>query len=243
MATVPAPAQAPDPGEAVSRRTLVILGAGEHARVVIDAARASGDGWEVVGHTVGSTAAVAGGSASSPDVLPGVPLLGTDADLLTRLLAQAPGDRPWLVLGFGGGPTERRRAVEAFADAARWAPIVHPTAWVSPSARIGEGAVVLAGAVVNAGALVGPHVIVNSAAVVEHDVRVGAFTHLAPGAVIGGGTTIGEGAMVGLGATVRDHIVVGPEAVVAMGAVVVADVPAAAVVLGVPARRRAEGRR
>ena len=96
------------------------------------------------------------------------------------------------MVGFGAPPEARRRVVEAMGPDARWAVVIHPAAWVSPSARLEPGAVVLAGSVVNAGAVVGSHAIVNSGVTVEHDVRVGAFSHLAPGAVVGGGTAIGD---------------------------------------------------
>ena len=144
-----------------------------------------------------------------------------------RARRPGPDERPWLVLGFGGGETRRPRGARRGDGArpeARWATVVHATAWVSPSATLEPGPSSWQ-AGVNAGARVGRHAIVNSGAVVEHDVLVGAFAHVGPGAVIGGGARIGEDAFVGLGARVRDHIGVGDGAVVGMGAVVVDDVP------------------
>ena len=216
MATAPAPAQARDPRAGVTARPLVILGVGEHARVVAEAAGADPSVWRVV-ELVDKT---------------------DDAALRARLDAAGPGDGPWLVVGFGAPPEARRRVVAAMGPDARWAVVIHPAAWVSPSARVEPGAVVLAGSVVNAGAVVGSHAIVNSGVIVEHDVRVGAFSHLAPGVVVGGGTAIGDDTTIGLGAAVRDHIGIGSRATVAMGAVVVADVADDATVLGVPARPR-----
>ena len=209
---------------------LVVVGGGEHARVVVDAAAASG--WQVAGYT----------DADAPDGVGGMPdiqRLGTDADLAATLAATGPGDRPAVVLGFGAVGAARRRAVEAVGGGATWAVVVHPSAWVSPSAILGPGAVVLAGAVVNTGARVGAHAIVNSGAIVEHDVAVVDHAHVAPGAVIGGGARIGEGAFVGLGAAVRDHVTVGDGAIVAMGAVVTSNVPAGALAKGIPARSTA----
>lgn len=214
-------------------RRLVIVGGGEHARVVTEAARAAG--WEPVGYTD------AGDAAGGP---PGVPRLGTDAMVAATRAGQQASDRALLVLGFGGPPEARRRAVASFGADAGWAVIVHPAAWVSPTAELGDGAVVLAGAIVNAGAMLGPHAIVNSGAVVEHDVRIGAHAHVAPRAALGGGTTVGDDAFVGLGASVRDHVAIGARAVVGMGAVVLRDVAEDAVVIGVPAHATArEGAR
>jgi sugar O-acyltransferase (sialic acid O-acetyltransferase NeuD family) len=233
MAAAETAPQSARPGGRVTLSRLIIVGAGEHARVVAEAAAAAG--LLVAGHTVRE------GSRLVPPTGPcavALEPLGTDGEIAASLAATEPTDRPWLVLGFGGPPDARRRATAAFGVGARWATITHPAAWVSPSATLGQGTVVLAGAVINAGAAIGDHAIVNSRAVIEHDVRLGDHVHVAPGATIGGGTRIGDDAIVGLGATVRDHLRVGSRAVVGMGAVVVADVPEGTVVTGNPARPR-----
>ena len=94
----------------------------------------------------------------------------------------------------------------------------------------------LPGAIVNAGARVGSNVIVNTGAIVEHDVELGEHAQLAPGVILGGGARVGALAYVGLGAVVRDHVAIGDGATVGMGAVVVKDIPDGARALGVPAR-------
>lgn len=233
MATTQTAAQAPDHGAGLIAAPLIVLGGGEHARVVIEAARTQVDRWALQGYVAPDA-----GAAPTTDL----PWLGDDATLATRLEDLAPDDRPWLVLGFGGGETPgglatRAAATERFGGAARWATVIHATAWISPSATLEPGAVILAHAVVNTGAQVGRHAIVNSAAVVEHDVVVGHGCHVAPGAVVGGGTHIGEHAFIGLGARVRDHIEIGAGAVVGMGAVVVESIEPGATVVGIPARR------
>jgi acetyltransferase-like isoleucine patch superfamily enzyme len=118
------------------------------------------------------------------------------------------GDRPWLVLGIGS-IAARRAVIGRLGQVAAWATVVHASAWVSPTAVL-----------------------------VEHDVRLGSFAHVAPGAVVGGATRVGDGAFVGLGAMVRDHVRIGDGAVVGMGAVVTQDVAAGASVVGSPARPR-----
>ena len=90
---------------------------------------------------------------------------------------------------------------------------------VGPSARLGRG------------------VVVNTAAVVEHDVVVGDGSHVAPAAVLLGAVVVGAGTLVGSGARVLPGIRVGDRVVIGAGAVVVADVPDDTVVTGVPARR------
>jgi sugar O-acyltransferase (sialic acid O-acetyltransferase NeuD family) len=228
MATLDPATQGPDRRVDVSRRALVVVGGGEHAAVVVDAARSDPDAWELRGFA---------DPAPDPGAVArlGLEHLGDDAYLASRVADDAL-DAPWLVVGFGAPVAARRDAVERFHEAARWATVVHRAAWVSSAAILGEGTVVLAGAIVNAGARIGRHVIVNTRAVVEHDVRIGDYAHVAPGAVIGGGAAIGDEAFIGLGGLVRDHVMIGAGATVGMGAVVVDDVPAGATVAGSPAR-------
>ncbi len=202
-------------------RQLALLGSGEHAAVVVDAARSAG---RTVAGFVGPADATAAGRMSCAH-------LGGD-DVLEGLDAE-------LVLGVGAlRVTTRRRALAERADAAgvRWACVVHASATIARTAIVSAGAVVLAGAIVQPGAFVGRHVIVNTGAVVEHDVRLGDFAIIAPRAVIGGASVVEADAFIGLGACVRDHVCVGRGATVGMGAAVVSDVPDGLVVVGVPAR-------
>ena len=208
---------------------LIVIGGGEHARVVIDAARSRPDQWDVLGFidpepcmdTVRQT---------------GVPRLGDEEEGM-RMGREPAG--PALVLGVGGtGVATRRQSIidrYAIADA-RWAAVIHEAAHVARGVAVGPGAVIMVGAIVNSGAVIGPHVVVNTAAVVEHDVHIGAFCQLAPRVAVGGGTWIGAGTYVGLGSTVRDHIRVGRDVVIGMGAVVVGDVHDGRTVMGLPAR-------
>jgi UDP-perosamine 4-acetyltransferase len=200
---------------------LVLIGAGGHAKVVIEALRAAGM----------PIAGMVAPDAAGAEAL-GLALLGDD-DALPRLRA---GGITRAVLALGNN---RRRG--ALAAALRQMGftlpvVVHPTAWVSPSAVLGEGTVVLQMAAISAQAVAGPAVIVNSGAIVEHDNRLGAAAHIAPGCTLAGSVTVGPRALVGAGSAVRPGITIGADAVVGAGAAVVADVPDGAVVGGNPAR-------
>ena len=217
----------------MSAQSLVVIGGGEHARVVVEAARSRPDLWDVSGFVDPKPCAETATRL-------GLPRLGDDDWVVTA--------RSWplLVLGVGEVGVSRRRehiVTRYAARAARWATIVHAAAWISPTAVLEPGAVVLAGASVNSGARLGAHVVVNTGAVVEHDVVMEAFAQLGPGAVVGGGTVVERGAYLGLGCRVRDHLRIGRETLVGMGAVVVADVEGGAVVAGVPAARLETGAR
>lgn len=204
---------------------IVIIGGGEHARVVIDAARTSADRPELVGFVDPEPC------RETTERL-GLPRLGDDRSLQTQRDLHA-------VLGFGAVETRAHReaVVRRLTPLlAGWARVIHGAAWISPGAIIGEGSVVMAGAVVQTGARLGAHCVVNTGAIVEHDVVLGDFVQLAPGVILGGGGRVEAGAYIGMGAIIRDHVTVGAGALVAMGSVVVADVPPGAQVRGAPAR-------
>jgi UDP-perosamine 4-acetyltransferase len=207
-------------GRVVLGRVLVI-GAGGHAKVVIEALRAAGI--EPVGLV-----------DRQPDAsaLLGVPVLGDD-DWLPRLRADGI-ESAVVALGDNGA---RERAGEGLrALGFRLPAVVHPAALVSPSARIGAGAVVMARAVAGTLAEIGPLAVLNTGCIVEHDNRIGACAHVAPGAALAGAVRVGERALIGVGAAVRPGISIGEDAVVGAGSTVVADVPPGAVVGGTPAR-------
>ncbi|HEX3519224.1 MAG TPA: NeuD/PglB/VioB family sugar acetyltransferase [Solirubrobacteraceae bacterium] len=207
---------------------VVLVGAGGHARAVLDALRSSRTTFEVL-------------ACTDPDptlhgeTLDGVPIVGDD-DLLEDLRARG---ITCACIGVGGVAVNHPRAVLyrrlgalGFALPA----VVHGHCHVAASAKLGPAAVVLAGAVVGAGANVGADAIVGGGAVVEHECRIGDHVHLASGCVLGGGVTVDQGAHVGLGASVVQGLTVGEEAVVGAGAVVIHDVPAGETVVGCPAR-------
>jgi sugar O-acyltransferase (sialic acid O-acetyltransferase NeuD family) len=206
---------------------LIILGGGQHALVVGEAALAAG--WTLAG--------LLDDSADADDVARtlGVPRLGRLDDLPAALDA-TPG--PTAIHAAAGDPALRRAMLDR-ADASGRLPaaIVHPAAVVSPSAAVGDGVFVGATAVVNARARLARGVIVNSGAVVEHDCVVDAFAHIAPGAVLAGGVTVGADTLVGAGAAVPPGVRLGRHVVLGAGAVATTDIPDDTRAAGVPARQ------
>ena len=114
--------------------------------------------------------------------------------------------------------------------------ISHSSALLSTEARVDEGTVVLHRAVVQPGARVGRHVILNTAAVVEHDCVLADFVHVGPGAILCGRVRVDEGTLVGAGATVLPGVSIGRWCTVGAGAVVTKSLPDFSVAVGIPAR-------
>lgn len=203
------------------------LGAGGHAKVVIDILNAAG-GYEIVG-------LLDIDPRRHGDRVMGVPVCGAD-DMLEDFYGR--GIRHAFVgIGSVGDSSRRRQAYERCRVAGfEMVRAVHPRAIVSAAASLGDGTTVMAAAVINPDAVVGRNVIINTGAIVEHDCRIGDHVHVATGACLAGGVVVADGAHVGAGATIREGLRVGVGAVVGAGAVVVTDVPDGVVVVGNPAR-------
>lgn len=202
--------------------TLLILGAGGHAKVVADAALESGlwddfifldDSWP-----------------------------GRDVNGRWKVCGKINDLSAWRQYGGSAvAAVGNNRLRLNFLSALRAADfevvsVIHPSARVSRFAKIGAGSVICANAVVNVDAELGEGCIINTGATVDHDCNLAAGVHVAPGANLGGGVTVGCCSWVGIGSAVRQYTAIGEDVVVAAGAVVVSSLMDGVTAVGVPAR-------
>lgn len=197
---------------------LVLLGASGHAKVVIAALREAGR--EV------SACYDDDERRWGTEVL-GVPVKGPGSAV--------PAGTP-AVIAIGNNAIRKKLATTLPLD---WQTVVHPRAWVHESVVLGAGTVVFAGAVLQPDTRVGRHVIVNTAASVDHDGVIGDYAHLAPGVHLAGSVSVGEGAFLGVNAGVIPGRRIGLWTTVGAGGIVVHDLPDGVTAVGVPARVRA----
>lgn len=112
--------------------------------------------------------------------------------------------------------------------------IIHPSTHISPSALIGKQSFLAPGCVVNADVEIETGVIINSNATVEHDSRIGEFSHIAPGTTLCGGVNIGINCLVGANSTVLPGINIGDNVIVGAGSVVNRDLESNSIYIGNP---------
>ena len=121
---------------------------------------------------------------------------------------------------------------------------IEPGAIIRDQVEIGDNAVIMMGAIINIGAVIGEGTMIDMGAVLGGRATVGKNCHIGAGTVLAGviepasatPVIIDDNVMIGANAVVLEGVHVGENAVVAAGAVCVEDVPAGAVVAGIPAR-------
>lgn len=118
------------------------------------------------------------------------------------------------------------------------ATLIHPNAVIAQNVNIGHGTVVMAGVVINMGASIGDGVIVNTCSSVDHDCVIDNFCHVAVGVHIAGTVTVGKGTLIGAGATVINNINICDGCTIGAGGVVVKDITESDIYIGVPARKK-----
>jgi sugar O-acyltransferase (sialic acid O-acetyltransferase NeuD family) len=197
---------------AVSAASILLVGAGGHARACIDVIEQ--EGRYTVAGLIGLPAEV------GTQVL-GYPVLGSDEDLgdLARHYTRA-----LVTVGQIKTPELRMRLYEILERSGCELPaIVSPRGYVSRHAALGAGTIVMHGAIVNAGATVGRNCIINSHALVEHDAVIGDHCHVATAAAVNSGVRVGPGTFIGSNSSVRQVATIGAGSVVGMGQRVLVD--------------------
>lgn len=200
---------------------ILVVGAGGHAKVVIELLRAGG------GHVAGLLDA-----DPTPREVLGAPVLGDDARLADL---RAQGLRH-IFVALGDNNLRLRLGRQAQGLDYEVLNAISPDAMISPSAEIGLGVAIMAGAVINAQTLIADFAIINTGARVDHDCILGEACHIAPGTTLAGGVQVGSRAFLGAGCTVIPRTCIGEAALIGAGACVTFDIPSHTLAFGVPAR-------
>lgn len=207
---------------------IIIIGAGEHARVVIDNIEEQGL-YEIFGLTT-----------SLDDEL-GKKVFNYEIICKDEQVEQLVSENEDIVgyfLGIGirtGNMKLRYNTYSVFDKILNPINIIHPTAIISKHSKMGIGNIIEAYTKVANGALIGNHCIINSFSAVNHDQCIGNNVLIA-GNVSMAGTSIGDHTIIADGVSISFKKKVGKNCIIGDGATVTKDIPDNVVAFGNPAR-------
>ncbi|MCR5149597.1 MAG: acetyltransferase [Clostridiales bacterium] len=205
-------------------KRLLLIGGGGHCRSVADTVLSLGE--------YSQTGIIDNGLSS---LVPGITAVGTDEDL-PRLKSEG-WNYAFICVGSIGSTALRRKLYRSVKEAGFIVPtIIDKTACVCNSSIIEEGVFVGKRAVVNSGARIGLCAIINTGSIIEHDCRVGDFTHISPGAILCGNVNVGHDTHIGAGSVIRQSINIGSDVMIGVGSAVVKNIQDNAKAFGNPCR-------
>jgi len=204
--------------------SVIIIGAGGHAKVIIDILKLDTK-YEIVGLT-----------DTNPDKqgtkILEVPVIGSD-NILLDLIAQ---NISKAIIAIADNALRRQVFEKIRKFGFEFVNAIHPKTVISPSVKLGIGIAIMAGVVINPESVIKDNTIVNTGAKIDHECRILEHSHVAPGATLCGNVWVGEGAFIGAGSTVIQNVRVGDRAILGAGAVLTEDLEAGVVAIGVPAK-------
>lgn len=199
-------------------KSVVIIGASGHGKVIADTVLKSGD--KVVGF-------LDDGVKKGTQIV-GFSVLGKTEDYKNYADCE-------FVIAIGDSYIREKIANEL---PVKWYTAIHPTAVISSlDVEIGEGTVVMANAVINSSAKIGKHCIINTGAIVEHDNVLEDYVHLSPNVVLSGIVKVGKSTHIGAGSCTKQVLNIASDCVFGAGSVIVKDITESGTYAGVPVKK------
>lgn len=202
-------------------KTLIIIGAGGHGRVVADCAQSLGCYTNINFLDDCFTERKHNHSWSIVGPIADWPKYQDNADF---------------IVAFGNNALRASLLQQLIAAQANVTTLIHPSAAVSKHATIARGVVIFANAVINIGARIDEGCIINTGATIDHDCHIHAYCHISPGVNIAGGVEIGQYSWLGIGSTIIEYIALAQNTQTGAGAVVTQPTKSNTLYVGIPAR-------
>lgn len=209
----------------MTKEKIVLVGSGQHARVVLYNMREQGR-YEVACF-LDSDASKIG------QMYEGYEIAGTYDNL--DVIREKYGTNKFFIAF--GNMKYRKLVFEYFVDAG-WESvnIIHPNTVVSDDTKMGKGVLIEAGSLICPNPVIGDNVVVNLGSQLNHDNVVEDHAFIAGGVILSGGVTIGQNTLLDDGVIVSKGKIVGGNCIIGAGAVVTKDIPDNSVAYGCPAK-------
>lgn len=167
----------------MSNEKVIIIGAGGHSKVVIDALLSSKK-YEIIGFL---------DDGNTSEVL-GIKKIGSISEINKFENTK---------FHIAIGNNEIRRKISEIIPKEKLLTIIHRTAYIAKDTFIKEGCYVGANVVINPGAKIGKCSIINTGSIVEHDCILEEFTHLSYRVLVGSGSKVRKNVYVEMGIIIK----------------------------------------
>ncbi len=205
---------------------ILILGAGGHAKVIVDIVEEAGK-YNLVG--------ILDQNFAEKEPLLGYPLLGKEEDL-PKLIKEHAIRGIIIAIGDNFIRSEVAKGIKENYPELSFPSAIHPKTIIAKDVKIGEGTVIMAGVSINPGSTIGSFCILNTNAIFDHDSSMGDFSSLAPGVTVGGDCQVGSHSAIGIGSTILHGIKVGEHSVIGAASLVNKRISPYTVAYGLPAK-------
>lgn len=210
----------------MEKQKIVIVGAGGHAREVLDLVEAINQEvrrFEILGFVVEP------GYEQPGTMINEMPVLGHFDWLEARK------HEVKAVCGVGFSAPRFRVVQKLEALEVEFVNLVHPRAILTRWVTMGYGVIVAAGCILTNQVRIGNHAHINRMSNVGHDNVLEDFVTVSPGVNLSGNVTLKQGAFIGTGASIIEGQTVGAWSRIGAGAAVIHDIPENTTAVGVPA--------
>jgi sugar O-acyltransferase (sialic acid O-acetyltransferase NeuD family) len=207
-------------------RTIIVGGRVDgHAKVVLEILNA-GNKYEVVGF-------VDDDSAKKGMEIKGIKIIGGTDDLIKikNDLAVEAG-----IVAIGNNPMRRKLSEKITKSGLELINAIHPTVYMDPDVKVGQGCYIGQGVIVVTGTIIYDCVNIHTGTTIDHDNVIESGANLGPGVHTAGRVKIHQDAFLGTGAIVIPDASVGRASVIGAGGVVINEIPANVLAVGVPAK-------
>ena len=211
----------------MEKEKIVIIGAGQHARVVLYNVEEQNK-YEVIGYLDSDDNRIG-------DIFEGKKILGNYQKENLKEFSKKIGTNKFFI-GFGN-MKYRKKVFDYFINNGWEAVnIIHPNAVVSKNARLGKGILIECGCLITPNPVIGDNVVVNTGSQVNHDNIIEDNVYIASGVILSGGIKIGENTLLDDGVIVTLGCSVGKNSLIGAGAVVTKNIPDEVVAYGSPCK-------
>ncbi len=207
-------------------KDLIIIGAGDTGREAVELAerlnKVNEPEWRILGY-------VDDNSSIQGSVIEGYTVLGT-VEYLNTLNKET-----YTLCAIGNGVVKRKILEIISNPHIKYATLIDPSVHFCKGSTVGEGSLIYAGVALALNATIGKHVYISFNCSLGHDCVVEDYSSIYPGVNISGKTVIHRSCEIGTGVKVIQGLEIGENATLGAGAVVVKDMPANCIAVGIPA--------